>query len=585
MAFFGPDKYRYTLHAGALSLSRSVYISALHKTDRRDMAEERVFLVHAFFRAVQNEAAIPPSLMGGITNQINRFAIAVFEEGSFLHLSEPLRKVLTDCLLKIDEFRTKKRWDKCMAFQEKVVRLTTTVHRGRLGSVIARHVHDKRAGAPECVNAGMSVENLKRAEASREFVLHAVQRHMPVAMPLLRKGCKYGECKEMRRILYMNAVVAFLVTDDVKRSVPDGTLPPIPEKEPTMQALLDIGVVDCHVKGKQNVAAWDEFLTLGCRVANETPLRIFERTYADLEANYVAGKKTDLHSKPTLAPKRKAEVVNAPTPKAPRGEPRDIDLFATEKGDAILGFKNATTCGRLIQSVPPLVQGQRVFVKIGERGTDCDFSVQCYRWTRQLGMPSVDAVTTSAHFTFDWWKSHAVATDPSAAKTWAPAMLKKMGKATVGPVPVFMSSEFVGQRLQYVADGDERLRTDAFGETLTKVLLFSKRVGAKDLGAFNMLIDAEGHVLQVDMNRADASQILKYNAKGLQTSHKLDARFWDRAKAYTVAHPREVAAFLRRLVEVVPLASGVVSDLFSDTMMATLDSAHPGGVEAFVNAW
>jgi hypothetical protein len=84
MATFGQDKYRYTLTAGQLTLPKATFISALHKTDRRDLGSVRAFLVIAFFRAVAREATIPSTLMGGITNEINRFAIAVFEEGSFL---------------------------------------------------------------------------------------------------------------------------------------------------------------------------------------------------------------------------------------------------------------------------------------------------------------------------------------------------------------------------------------------------------------------------------------------------------------------------------------------------------------------
>jgi hypothetical protein len=57
--------------------------------------------VIAFFRAVARKATIPSTLMGGITNEINRFAIAVFEEGSFLHLPSARRATLVRWLLAV----------------------------------------------------------------------------------------------------------------------------------------------------------------------------------------------------------------------------------------------------------------------------------------------------------------------------------------------------------------------------------------------------------------------------------------------------------------------------------------------------
>ena len=111
---------------------------------------------------------------------------------------------------------------------------------------------------------------------------------------------------------------------------------------------------------------------------------------------------------------------------------------------------------------------------------------------------------------------------------------------------------------------------------------FEATVGAKDLGPFNMMVNATGCVLQVDMNAADSAQLAKYNTKKLQTSHKFEARFWDRAVEFTRAHPSEVADFLRELLRIVPLAEGVKTHLFSAEVIEALAN---GDVESFMCLW
>ena len=199
-------------------------------------------------------------------------------------------------------------------------------------------------------------------------------------------------------------------------------------------------------------------------------------------------------------------------------------------------------------------------------------------------MPAVASVARHAPFEYEWWARHAEATDRSDDKKWSRAMLKKMSRVAGQVVPVVVTSQFAGERLQHMRRDDARVRSDVFGLTLTMALFFSKRVGAKDLGPFNMMVDQSGRVLQVDMNQADESQTARFNGKGLQTSHKFDSRLWGRAKEYTVAERRTVADFLRRLVANVPLAQGVDCDLFSlDAIDAMERSAEDA--RAFVARW
>ena len=159
-----------------------------------------------------------------------------------------------------------------------------------------------------------------------------------------------------------------------------------------------------------------------------------------------------------------------------------------------------------------------------------------------------------------------------------------MNKLSNKIVPVLITEQFDGQRLLEVQKEDARLKSDAFGFSFTSALLFSKRVGSKDLSAYNMMIDACGNVLQVDMNMANDEQVQKFNQKGLQTSFKFDARFIDKAKEFTVENRQKVAGFLRNLVTLVPLRSGVVGDIFSDVTIDALESSEEGAV-TFTNMW
>jgi hypothetical protein len=174
MATFGPDKYRYELHfapdAPLPSMKKAVYVSALHKLHRRDRGAELAYLVRAFFEAVAAEPTpLPSTLAGNVTNQINRFAIALFEEGTFLHLDATLRRVVVDCLLEVQRRRQAGDWAGCARQQRRVLRVIDGVSRGRLCSVAMRHVADGRPVPDEAqrrLSAQLAPEAIARAKAS-----------------------------------------------------------------------------------------------------------------------------------------------------------------------------------------------------------------------------------------------------------------------------------------------------------------------------------------------------------------------------------------------------------------------------------
>ena len=285
--------------SGILDLQRGVYISALHKTDRRDCADLRCFLVTAFYEAVSHVPAMTKSLSGSITNQINRFAIAVFEEGSFIHLHENTQQLVTSQLLLVQHYRRKGDWEMCARSQINVIMYTTGCYRGRLGNVLAQHVLHKRPidAQYEEMTSRLLPERLDAAKHSKSIVLEEVRKYLCTASPLLSGKCPYASCKEVLRILYMNAVVAASIPYDAKHEAvhmqTSEQVPFVLSRVPSKQELEDMGVFDCHVKGKQNMAAWEEFLYKGSRVSNPTPVMLIGLKYSEHEQNYIEGKIAD----------------------------------------------------------------------------------------------------------------------------------------------------------------------------------------------------------------------------------------------------------------------------------------------------
>ena len=260
---FGENKYRYTLHINkSLSMQRSVVISALHKFMRRIRTNELMFLINSFFMAVNVESDINSALSGSITNFINRFAISVFEEGAFIHVSTETKGLIIELAISILTYKNDKKWMKCAKTMNKIVRLLHNSHRGRVGSVVARYSLENRQVQTDYEKnlcQLLSPTNLERANNDIKFVAHIVKTNMPNASRLL--NTKYGECSELKRVLYMNAcVMPSVPLSSIAETFTRDTIPDETPSEFTMGFLESIGVFDCHVKGKQNSNARQSIL-------------------------------------------------------------------------------------------------------------------------------------------------------------------------------------------------------------------------------------------------------------------------------------------------------------------------------------
>lgn len=581
-ACFGENLRHYKLSfRGGLALSRSEAVSAIHKLHRRDMGPELLGVCRGFFDAASGRAGgDTPQLKSAATNFVNRIGIAVFEEGTFLHLTLARQRAVVAHLRDAHLARGRGEWEACYENVREVVRLTSGVPRGRLGSVAARHVHDGRPVPAEARAAARALDAraIALASESREAALASARSGLQTAEPLLQRGCKFAESAEFRRQVHQCAAVAPFVLAPIEAAPPAQLSP----REPSLvDDLLPIGVRDCHVSGKDNPEGWAVFLSRGCRVANPTRARVFGMTYAELEKNYVDGKLADVRSGAAAALARASRkrleqpARVAPAEMAPRA-PRAFDLVAPGPGDGILGFKNATCCGVLKRGFPPLLEeGARVFMKLGESASDCAFSARCYSDMAALAMPSVAVLVTEAIFSRDAWASFGAATDVSDGRKWTAAMLRKMGKHDGQPVATQICEEFAGgRRLQAVAEGDPLLDSPHYGRTLMHAALFSKRVGAKDFQPFNLLVGPDGKVLQVDLNRASPLQIAAYNGRGLQTSRSFGKRFWDPVRNYAREQSVDLARFVAELAERVPLAAGVRTPIFGEEARALLAAGH-----------
>lgn len=618
--------YRYSVRAApGLTLSRSALISALHKLDRRDRPAARKALVYAFFSAVARvvpapakEAptpSVPKELSGAITNFLNRFAVALFEEGSFLHLNDDARRLVVRNLIDAQRRRARCHWGRTIADLSACIDLTAGVPRGRLISLARCQVlfQPDDGTVPERVRtlfqqleSRFGGSALKAAE--KEELRELVRSRMKAALPLLTECDAYGNCREVARVLWMSAAIAPLVTDDVRSTGP-GPAGPMEGAYPSLAELQEMGVFDLHVTGL-SAESHEEFLTKGSRVANPTPLRLFGRAYADLDAAYVASKRERFAAEQAAAAsgaggkaprKRKgagaakaAKAAAAPYARpskaaaAPRwplppwrreAGPDAFDLIEPVSG--LLGFKNATVLGILKVDVGALKQGTKVFAKLGESEADGAFSAACYDRMRALEMPHVHVETTTAVYDPQKWNAHGTSDAFETPPKWLPSMLKHMKKHEHRAVPLQVASYFDGMRLTYVPSEHPEWLERA-GKTLFQAFFFAKWVGVKDLGPFNMMLNAGGEALLVDLNEAGDAQWPSYNAKGLQTAHKLKntgaaGDHLARALRYAAAHPIEAAEFLDRLVRT-PAHPRLVSELFSEQARAALRAggAAPG---------
>lgn len=551
--FSNPNNlYRYDLvcrrvDGGTLRLTRGELISSVHKLVRRARTRELCYLVRAFFSAVQHESthrSVTTALKGSISNFLNRVALSLFEEGVLLHVSEHVQYRVMTAFMRAARCHRTSSYARIAEDVEAALTAVHDAHRGRLGSLVkaySQYGHPLPDNAPERALIAALHPEAVAAQATPSQFGAQVTRTMRMLDPLTRTA-PYKDCEEFRRVCVMGAYIAPFVPDEYKLLAPS---PPQPVACPTRELLHEIGALeDVHTKGKQSYAAWKEFLEKGMKVANQTPVRLFGRSYEELEVLYADGKLADVaegnvgQSKkrvhgPDASHGSRKQKLTKHGPTSAESSTQSINsahafesesrLLALAPESRLLGFKNGTVIGTLRVATGPFAAGDRVFFKMGESAADCAFAAEVATWQERVGLPYVKTQVVHVKPYLDWWAT--VATDPSNKGDWTASLRRhltariKREQTPLGYMPCVVSTCFEGVRVtEFMPMGT---MAEKFGLSLTKNLLFAKYVGIKDVGPFNMLACVStGHVLLVDIGKPSAAQQEIYNAKNLYTSHQ-----------------------------------------------------------------
>jgi len=563
----------------------------VHKLIRRARTAELCYLVRCFFEAVRHEdevRSVTPALKGSISNFINRITLSLLEEGVMVHSSESTQSQVCNSLVEAAKCHVDGVYSKLGNHLEAALIATHGVYRGRLGSVVmaySTHKHPLPANEDErALIATLNHEQVTQNASPKHFAT-LVKKHMPTMHPLTLLW-PYKECIEFRRVCAMNAPIAHFIPEELKVYVDR----PVGQTVPTRELLREIGALDdVHTKGKRSRKAWDEFLDKGMKVANETPLRLFGRSYTELEALYHEGKKKDLEDGvwDVKTPKKQKEsqlttadaqgVIPRHVPTEPTKPTKPIEAVAYSKvasvctatyqcfeseaqllvlmeDSKLLGFKNGTVIGELHKDVGSFLVGQRVFFKMGESYEDCKFAEQAAKWQEEVGLPFAKTQVVWVKPSLRWW--YEIPTDSANKGDWSASLQKSLNTrikrelSSLGYMPCLIASCFDGIRVTELKTYDD----DRFGLSLIKNLLFAKHIGIKDVGPFNMIV-ANGHdVLLVDMGKPSTEQMKEYNTKGLFTSHKFTKTQKHSLHLALSRNYHEICAFMDRLSRL-PLAS------------------------------
>lgn len=473
------------------------------------------------------------------------------------------------------------------------------LNKAEFGALEIRDLTEIEKEVVAAVNYTRCDQIFQAKKSSADFIVPyqvAVQYLRPLASLIDLKdtyASKFADSDELRKVIYSAAHCARIISAS-GASFPDQTIPFV-RSEPnflfrvsapfTMAYVNQIGAIDQHVKGVTNPAYEAVFRDSGCRVTNPSPhFQIGGLGYQALETIYVEvnrvrnaekanKKKQEKKNKRTLAKQRggkKKLKKSSRNVSPPIGSSipifQDIDtLLAVDlvSGDRICGFKNFTVTGKLIAPKDTFDKelGPEIFLKIGEDVSCTLMTIRTTEARRKLGLRYVDSVMVGVKMNFDWWHRLAQqchAFDPTGTrskqgKTYIDWMRNVTGTychVKDGEVAAaLLQKKFDGKRLTYIPAGDPRLSDHVYGKSMIQNLLFSKWIGTADMGPYNLMIDAVGHVLQVDVGPAPPDQMKKYNSKGLLTSHKITAKHLSAARLYAASNQDEIRFFLEDLAK------------------------------------
>lgn len=437
-------------------------------------------------------------------------------------------------------------------------------------------------------------------KSSSDFIVPyqmAVQYLRPLASLIDLKNpyaTKFAECAELRKVIYSAAHCARIISAS-GASFADQTIPTVRSEKDflfqvsvpfTMAYVKQIGAIDQHVKGVTNPAYESVFRDSGCRVTNPSPyftiggldhealVTIYVEVNRVLNAEKVKKKKQEQMKRKVAKQNgwKKKLKKSSRNVSPPVGSSiaifQDIDTLLAvdlESGDRICGFKNFTVTGKLIAPKETVGKdlGPNIFLKIGEDVSCTLMTIRTTEARKKLGLRYVDSVMVGVKMNFGWWHRLAEqchAFDPAGTRSkqgktyidWIGNVTGTFCHVKDGEVAAaLLQKKFDGTRLTYIPAGDPRLSDQVYGKSLLQNLLFSKWIGTADLGPYNLMIDALGHVLQVDVGPAAPDQISVYNSKGLLTSHtkQFTTKLLNAARLYAASNQDEIRLFLEDLAK------------------------------------
>lgn len=309
--FVGDGFYRYKIQAtDSLTLTKKEMISCIHKLVRRNATVFLCKLLRIFFRAVkkicppEQKKPLPKELKQAVTHFINRFAVAMFEEGVFLALNNTSRKNLVSLLVEWKQKCDKPTFDAnaCLQLGISIAMQTHNVWRGRWPSYVTNWVQNVYDGEKDTLFQNLSYDNVNSKglmvpDKTRDiFVSH----WCPEVLPLLR--CRYKECKELTKMIWLSANVDAIFKRDAKLGTgtevqysdlycPKAFYHEFRGNNSTLtrEYLEEIGTFDCHTSMKTQ-KTYKIFIEVGSMCEHITPTKFRGFSHEELREYYKANR-------------------------------------------------------------------------------------------------------------------------------------------------------------------------------------------------------------------------------------------------------------------------------------------------------
>ena len=531
------------------TFSGSLLISLVHKLTRRGYTSLLQQLVRDVVRACG--ALTRPqwkTVQAAFSHFLCRVVVAQFEEGLML-LSDPEQaKLFMQYMSAAQKLREEANCAEDAKLGELLERVGEEIckgleelrhcRRGRLGSYVG---HMIRSGT-SCGKTAVDDVFLGKSKKSMRLFL---TEWGPDSYKELMSLVPFKGCAELQKVVRHTAAL--------RADVPPQS-PAVFSEPPALNldVVNDVGARDMHVVGRRSGEGRAMFVTRGLRVNEPMTGKMFSLNYQELETAYVdafvARAKAELP--PSEATKMMAllDPQAAPAP-VPAPVPRDLDFI--DRGAPMTGglsFKNGVGLFESAMDAGPYPKGTRVCIKIGEDDATVGRAESISHDMQAIGLFTLKPWSVRVRVTPQFWTDLAREGKKKRKNSdWGTLVLKRLSAQDTFLMQV--TPRFDGVKLTEL--GSLECAQDIFLWNLLMVLLFGKYKGVRDMGPFNLMVDAaSGVVLLVDISSVlelGPRERRAYGAKNLLTVHPIHRRHRLPLADYVKAHAQEVRDFMRLL--------------------------------------